>query len=550
MKTQVLIVGGGPAGLTLAIDLGQRGVQCVLIEKLEKHGIHPKLERANARTMEIFRRLGIAERIRAAGFPADCPMDVFIVIDMNRPPVLHLPYGSVKVLKEDIAAHNDGTRPLEPYQLISQYTLDPLLRSVAEQTPNVTLRFGHEMLSFEQDAQGVRAVVQAPDGSTETIEADYMVGADGGTSSVRKALGIKLEGRGAIRRMRAALFRCDDLFERIPIGKGRHYHVIADAEFTSITVQDSTRHFRMNTMMVENDDLEAKFKRAVGFPIEVETLYTGDWSHHLLCADSYGHGRVFIAGDAAHLVIPTGGLGMNTAVGDVIDLGWKLAGAVQGWGGPALLPSYLSERRQIGLRNVAASTNAAEGRVGWRGAWTPHIADDTPEGAANRAEVARIADVEQRKTNEILGIELGYRYIDTPLIWHEQGDAPDPDNRTYVPTTWPGARLPHVWLDNGDALLDRLGPGYTLLKLGNTPPDTSELEAAMRATGAPFEVQHFADAPARHIYGVDLLLLRPDLHIVWRGNTAPAAAQQLAAVATGHASAKQLATLFPWRQPA
>ena len=120
MDTPVLIVGGGPAGLTLAIDLGQRGIRCTVIDKLERHGPHPKLERANARTMEIFRRLGIADRVRAAGLPAHIPMDVFIVLDMARPPVLRLPYGSVQQLKAEVAARNDGMLPLETYKLISK----------------------------------------------------------------------------------------------------------------------------------------------------------------------------------------------------------------------------------------------------------------------------------------------------------------------------------------------------------------------------------------------------------------------------------------------
>jgi len=547
LDTQVLIVGGGPAGLTLAIDLGQRGIRCMVIDRLEKHGIHPKLERANARTMEIFRRLGIADRIRAAGLPGDVPMDVFIVLDMARPPVLRLPYGSVNALKAESAAHNDGTHALEPYQLISQYTLDPLLRKIAEETPNVTVRFGHELESFEQDAQGVTAHIKDLDGKQSSVRAAYLAGCDGSSSVVRKQLGIKLEGDGGIRRMRASLFRCDDLFERIPIGKGRHYHVIADPDFTSVTIQDSTRHFRMNTMQVENDDLMEKFKRAVGFPVEAELIWSGDWQHHLLCANRYGEGRVFIAGDAAHLVIPTGGLGMNTAVGDVTDLAWKLAATLQGWGGPALLNSYLSERRQIGLRNVAASANAAGGRVAWREAWKPNIADDTPEGAATRAAVAKVADTEQRKTNEILGIEMGYRYIDTPLIWHEPGEAPDPNSRQYVPTTWPGARLPHVWRDDGRSLLDCLSPNYTLLRLGGTRVDTSALENAFRELGAPLATLDVAEAAPHAVYGFDLLLLRPDLHIVWRGNQAPEDAPMLARIATGHATAEEVERLFPWR---
>ena len=210
------------------------------------------------------------------------------------------------------------------------------------------------------------------------------------------------------------------------------------------------------------------FKKSLAMPIDFEMLSVNEWTQHLLCAERYGEGRVFIAGDAAHLVIPTGGLGMNTGVGDAIDLSWKLAATLAGWGGPQLLASYEAERRPIGLRNVKASRAAMTGRLGWRAAYQPNIKDNTPEGAATRAEMAALFDIQQRKVTEIPGIEAGYRYVNSPIVWQEPGDGPDPDNPVYVPTTWPGARLPHVWLSDGTALHDRLGPGYTLLRLGGT----------------------------------------------------------------------------------
>jgi 2-polyprenyl-6-methoxyphenol hydroxylase-like FAD-dependent oxidoreductase len=541
-EPEVLIVGAGPVGLTLAIDLGQRGVRVVLIEKNDRNGLLPKMERCNARTMEIFHRLGIADEVRDAGFPRDCAMDVFIITAMNEPPILRLPYPSVNELKAETAAHNDGRRSLEPYQLISQYTLEPLLTEIARRLPTVEILFGHELVSFEQDAAGVTAQVLTSDGEEVTIASAYLVGCDGGGSTVRKALGIRYEGEGGLRRMRHALFRSDDLYEKIPIGQGRHYHV-ADDEFTMVTVQDSRRHFRMTTLWKEGEeDLEAKFRRVVGFPIEAEVIYTGEWTQNLLCATSYGSSRVLIAGDAAHLVIPTGGLGMNTGVGDAIDLGWKLAGSLAGWGGPSLLDSYEDERRQIGLRNVRASGAAMEGRLGWRSAWTPDIRDQTAAGEAARARIARIADIEQRKTNEILGIEMGYRYTASPIVWPEAGEGPDPDNRHYEPTTWPGARLPHVWLENGEALHDRLGPGFTLLRLGPDVPDTRALEDAMRATGAPFEVWSLDEPAANAVYGRRLILVRPDLHVVWRGDVLSADSQAIAAVAVGRIDARALQT--------
>src|SRR6202007_2459485 len=196
MNTDVLMVGAGPTGLTLAIDLGRRGVRCTLVEQKEQPAFLPKMERVNARSMEIYRRMGLAEKIRAAGLRADCPMDVYIILSLTQPPPLHLPYPSVGQAQAQPRATNDGTLPLEPYQLISQYTLEPLLKSVAETIPSLDVRFGCEFLSFAQDGNGVTAQVKTPANKTEAIRAQYMVGCDGGASLVRKELGIELSGEG------------------------------------------------------------------------------------------------------------------------------------------------------------------------------------------------------------------------------------------------------------------------------------------------------------------------------------------------------------------
>ena len=287
--------------------------------------------------------------------------------------------------------------------------------------------------------------------------------------------------------------------------------------------------------MVETDaDMATMFEKTVGMPVNYEMLYVGQWRQNLLLADSYSEQRVFLAGDAVHLVIPTGGLGMNSGVGDAIDLSWKLAATLQGWGGPGLLASYETERRQIGARNVDASRHASRGRRAWRSAYRPNMRDNTPEGAETRANLTRIANVEQRKSNEMIGAELGYVYGGSRVIWPEQGEAPEPDFMKYVPTTWPGARLPHVWLNDGGALHDRIGDGYTLLRLAGTQADTSGLAPGFAAYGAPFTTLDIGDERPRELYGYDLLLVRPDLHVVWRGNQLPADPARLAALATGH----------------
>jgi hypothetical protein len=372
--------------------------------------------------------------------------------------------------------------PLEPYQLISQYTIEPLLKSEAEQLPSVTVRYGCELESLSQDGGGVTATVRDSTGAPSEIRAQYMVGCDGGSSVVRKQLGIQLRGDGNLLRLYQALYYCPELYDMIPIGpgpgRGRHYH-IADAQSTFLIMQDSTKHWTLHAVVESPEDMAAQFERTVGVPVRYEMLYVGGWKQNLLLADRYRAGRVFLAGDAVHLVIPTGGLGMNTGVGDAIDLAWKLA------------------------------------------------------GQATRDNLARVADVEQRKTNEMLGAELGYRYVGSPIIWDEPG-GPEHLFREYVPTTWPGARLPHVWVSDHKPVQDLVGPGYTLLKLGRTQADTSGLERAMKSLNAPFDVLTLDDEVVRDIYGYDLLLLRPDMHVAWRGKKAPDDPDGLAALVTGH----------------
>jgi len=536
MDSEVLIVGAGPIGLTLGIDLGKRGVRCTLIEQKARPAFLPKMERVNARTMEIYRRMGLAQQIRAAGLRADCPMDVYIVLALNEPALLHLPYPSVAQAQAETRGTNDGTVPLEPYQLISQYTLEPLLKAIAETIPAITVRFGCEFLALQQDGDGVTARVRGSDGREQDLRTAYLVGCDGGTSPVRKELGIKLAGEGNLLSLRQALYHCEERFERLPLGNGpgngRHYH-IADDKATQLIMQDSTKHWTLHSMVETDGEMDRQFEKTIGVPIKYERLSCDPWRQNLLLADRYGKGRVFLGGDAVHLVIPTGGLGMNSGIGDAIDLSWKLAATLRGWGGPQLLDAYDIERRQVGEHNVGASRYATLGRRKWRSMWRPDIRDDTPAGAATRRNLSAVADIEQRKSNEMIGAELGYRYVDSPIICNVPG-GPEHLFREYQPTTWPGARLPHVWLDDGTPMQDRIPDGYTILKLGRSKADASGLERAIRSHRAPVTVLDVPDRIARDIYGYDLILLRPDLHVVWRGNAPPEDAALVAAIATGH----------------
>jgi 2-polyprenyl-6-methoxyphenol hydroxylase-like FAD-dependent oxidoreductase len=536
MDSDVIIVGAGPVGLALAFDLGRRGVRCTLVERKAAPEFLPKMERCNARTMEMFRRFGLADKIRAAGLRNDCPMDVFIVKTLTEKPLLHLTYPSVDEAKELIEAVNDGSRPLEPYQLISQYTLEPLLKAEVERFAGVDVRYGCSFVEFAQGPQGVTATVEEG-GETKRLTAKYLVGCDGGGSRVRRQMGIKLRGEANILTLRQGLFVCDELYDRLPMGDGpghgRHYHRVDD-KATFLIMQDSTRHWSLHATVASDEEMKAQFEAIVGTPVKYEMLYCGEWRQNLMLADEYAQGRVFLAGDSAHLVIPTGGLGMNTGVGDAFDLSWKLAATLQGWGGPALLAAYEIERRQVGERNISASRYASLGRRKWRAQWRPEMFDDTPAGTAARDNLMQVAETEQRKTNEMIGAELGYRYVDSPVIDNVPG-GPEHMFREYHPTTWPGARLPHVWRADGSAMQDHIPrDGFVILRLGGTTASTAGLESALRARGAPVSVLEVPDEVARQVYERDLLLLRPDMHVVWRGNAAPEEPEEIAAIATGH----------------
>ena len=538
METQVIIVGAGPVGLTLAIDLGRRGIACLLVEQKAEPQFLPKMERCNARTMEIFRRLGLADRIRAAGMPEEVPMDVQIVRSMTEPPILRLPYPSVAQARALTRECHDGSLPLEPYQLISQYTLEPLLLEVAEELQTVTVMRSTTFLEFTDEDDGVQVSVKDANGSIKTLRSAYLVGCDGGASPVRKQLGIHLEGEGNIARLRQGLFYCEQLYERLPIGngpgRGRHY-LVAGGPPTFMIMQDSTRHWTVHSAVESDGEMRRMFERIVGVDLPYEMLYCAEWRQNLLLAERYGDRRVFLAGDAVHLVIPTGGLGMNTGVGDATDLAWKLAATLQGWGGPGLLASYDAERRPIGERVVGASRYASLGYRAWLAEVRPEIGDDTPAGSAARAHLAGVANVEQRKSNEMIGAELGYRYVDSPIIDNVPGGR-EHDLRAYHPTTWPGARLPHMWLSDASAIQDRLRPErYTLIDVAGGH-DAGALFAAFKALGAPLDVLVVADPALRAVYERDLILVRPDMHVAWRGNRLPQAIDDLAAKVTGHSN--------------
>jgi len=385
----------------------------------------------------------------------------------------------------------------------------------------------------------VAEVVDLATGRPQTLAARYLVGCDGGSSVVRRQLGIDLRGTFA-EGHNASIYFQTDLLRYHRHGPAIQYR-LHNAHLTGgIFAMDGRDHWRLNVRVGPRDvatfDAERCLRAALGDDIPFRILGEKPWSGHRVVAERYRDGRVFLAGDAAHLLWPLGGFGMNTAIGDAIDLGWKLAACLQGWGGPGLLDSYEIERRPIGVHNVeeAASIRAADTQI----PVTEALEEDTAEGARLRREAARLIEATRREefAIESPGIDLGYRYDDSPLVVPDGTPPPAYGTDTYVPTTRPGARAPHVWLRDGRSTLDLFGPGFTLLRLGAAAPDTGALEAGARAVGLPLTVTALDEPAVVEAYERALVLVRPDGHVAWRGDQAPSDAARLIDTVRGAAS--------------
>jgi 2-polyprenyl-6-methoxyphenol hydroxylase-like FAD-dependent oxidoreductase len=539
----VLVVGGGCVGLSLAAELGWRGIPCILLEQRATTTDQPKCNLVNMRTMEHYRRLGAAMAVRAAGIPPDHPQHVVFGTRMTGHVVHRFAYAS---RRDALAGRGEiafGSRqgPELP-QRISQIHLEPVLRAHAATFPSVDLRFGWRSDAFTQDADGVGVdAVELGSGRRERLRGRWLVACDGASSSVRTELGIAMQGRPAVTMQYALFFRCPELRRRNALGPGVMY-MLLNPELRGVLVDiegPPSDRFVLHVPMPADTDFEAVDERelvrkAVGAEVAFETLEKHPWSGHLLVAERYREGGVFLAGDAAHLLIPTGGFGMNTGAGDAADLAWKLAATLDGWGGAGLLDSYERERRPIGLRNVAASgENAA--RLG-RAPLPPEIERDDAVGAAIRARVGAVIAEQNRSEFESAGVQLGYRYDASPICVPDGSEAPPDDERRYVPSARPGSRAPHWVLPDGSALYDRLGRGFTLLRLGPRPPDPRPLAKAASEVGMPLALLRRAEPELRALYGADLVLVRPDQHVAWRGDALPADCDALVDVVRGAAT--------------
>ncbi|MET8005281.1 FAD-dependent monooxygenase [Nonomuraea glycinis] len=532
-RVGVLVVGAGPTGLTLAIDLARRGVACHVVEATEERGVNPRCNTTSARSMEIFRRLGLADDIRRAGLPEDYPTSIHYRTSLRGEEIFRLDLPSAGDVLA--GAGRDGWITPEPQHRISQLFLEPILERHASGLPGLTLERGTRLVELRQHEDHVEAVVETG-GVRRTLHCAYVVGCDGAHSAVRRQLGIRYEGVDAIQRFVSTFVRSPELGRLAARDRAWTYWTYGRRPASMIAIDGDSLWLNHVTFAPDHDtegeDPEQLLREAVGGPVEHEVLGVVRWTGRRLVAQRYQDGRVFLAGDAAHIWIPVGGFGMNAGIQDAATLGWMLAAVCHGWAPPALLTAYEQERKPVGEQFAQAVGSAA--RKSFADV-SPDIHLSGPAGERARAELAERFAVTEPHRYSPDGFSFGYHYAGSPLVVGGEDQAAI-SMGGYQDRAQAGFRLPHVWLEDGRSVFDVLGPDFTLVR---TDPDVSVTPwtEAAGELGIPLVV---VDLPGDHDgrYPAALLLVRPDQHVAWMGGS-DARPDELLHTVTGHLTVHQ-----------
>ena len=515
VDVDVLVIGAGPAGLAMAVELGSRGVSVLLAERNLRGGVAPRAKTTNVRSRTHFRRWGIADKLAAASpLGIDYPNDIRFVTRLAGHPLAHFSDAF------NAAPARNDLYP-EHAQWIPQYTLERVLLDHARTMACVEVSFGVSFISATQDDGWVTSRLQSDEGERD-VRSRYLVGADGARSVVRELIGARMQGRYGITRNYNIVFRAPGLAEAHAHGPAVQYWQVNSHGASLIGPMDSGDvWFFMPTGMKEgetlsNADAAAAIAKATGIDLPYEVLSTDEWMASRLLADRYRQGRAFLVGDACHLHPPFGGYGMNMGVADSVDLGWKMAATLQGWGGPTLLDSYEAERRavhEIVMEEAVANNAVLGGQL-----YQDGLEADTPEGEALRRETGeRILSAKAREFFT-LGTVLGLGYEDSPVIVADGAPPAPRDGKIYTPSARPGSLAPHAWLPDGTSLYDRFGPGFTLVVAPEaSPKDVADAQDQARTLKAPLCVVRPEGVPVGELYGAALTLVRPDQYVAWRG---------------------------------
>jgi 2-polyprenyl-6-methoxyphenol hydroxylase-like FAD-dependent oxidoreductase len=541
LETDVLVAGGGPFGLTLACELGRRGVRTLLVDSKPGTAFNPQANATQARTMEHFRRLGFADEIRRQGLPPDHPTDVAYLTRFSGHELARLRLPTAAEAVRNVRGMGGSWSAAELPHRISQKYVEATLRRHAEAAPSNDIRYGWKLLEFQQHPDSVTAsVVPTTGGERVAVRARYLIGADGARSQVRHSLGIAWGGGTGVRRdfmggqMFAVYLRAPGFYRRIAHDRAWMYVAVNAQRRAFIMSVDGESEFAFHAALRDGEDSsswdESDARRvlaeAMGCETPIEVLSLTTWTAgHSLVAQSFGRDRVLIGGDAAHLFTPTGGLGYNTAVEDAVNLGWKLAAVLRGSAGPDLLASYEIERKLLAHRNTAYARKFADS-VGLFSA-TPLLEEDSAAGEDERARASTHLNAHVRMEFNIPGVTFGGRYDGSPVIVGD-GTVPPPDQpNAYLPTACPGGRPPHAWLADGRSLFDTFHTEWTLLVLGPDAPAADAFVEAAQALGMDLRVVAHEAAQMLALYEAPLALIRPDQIVAWRGDSDAEAATVL-----------------------
>nr|WP_240487358.1 FAD-dependent monooxygenase [Actinomadura flavalba] len=513
-RVPVLVAGGGPVGLATAIELGTRGVGCLVVEpRATVSTARPRCKTVNVRTMEHLRRWGLADRLRRrAPLPVSWSRDVVFCTSLTG--------RELSRFTGVLGLAPDGDRFAETGQQVPQYVLEEVLREAVTDLDPCTLALGLRVTDLDQDADSVRVTVRDDAGREAVVTADHVVGCDGPRSVVRERIGAAYRGGRALSPNFGMVFSCPELAGHVAHGPAVQYWVVNGTAPALVGPLDRTGTWWAIAFGVDRATGEATahdlIDAVAGRPVRAEVLSTDPWTARMEIVDRMRRGRVFLAGDAAHLNPPFGGHGLNTGIGDAVDLGWKLAAVARGWGGPALLDGYEAERRPIQERVIAEAT--ANMRVLSSDLVTADLEAGGPAGdAARRAAGERIQRT-KRAEFHALDLVLDVRVAASPVL---------PDGAAC------GTRLPHAFT-GGASLYDLLGPDLTLLVLRpGAAPET--IEDAARRQGVPLATVDVTATGLAARLGASLALVRPDQMIAWTGDGAPADPAALLATVTGTA---------------
>jgi 2-polyprenyl-6-methoxyphenol hydroxylase-like FAD-dependent oxidoreductase len=531
LDAEVAIVGAGPVGLTLALDLAARGRSAAVVET-RRRGEPPnvKCNHVAARTMEQFRRLGLAGDVRDAGLPADYPNDVVFRTSVTGTELsrIHIP---ARATRYSDRSGPDGWWPTpEPPHRINQIYLEPILFAHAEAKAGVTIRNRSEAIGFVQDESGVTLAVRDLESGVESrVRARFLIGCDGGRSMVRKAIGAVFAGTPVIQRVQSTYIRAPALHAMVPGERAWScYAANPRRSGTCFAIDGRETWLVHNHLMVDEEDFEAVDRDAsirailgVGADFAYEVLSKEDWIGRRLVADRFRDRLVFIAGDAAHLWVPYAGYGMNAGIADALNLSWHLSAHLAGWADERVLDAYAIERLPITEQVSRFAMDHAQQMIKARGAVPARIEEPGAEGDAIRAEQGRRSYELNVQQFCCAGLNFGYFYDRSPLIAYDDEAAPAYTMGSFTASTVPGCRAPHFRLADGRSLYDALGSDYTLLRF-DPRVDVAPLSAAARACGLPLDLLDLPRAGAPAEYRHALVLVRADQHVAWRGDACPA----------------------------